>query len=87
MASDMFGVSGRAILAALIAGQRDPQTLAELARGRLRSKISQLREALTGPFQDHHALLCAKMLDRVDAITADIAEVSTAIEAAILWGS
>ncbi|MEU0562944.1 IS110 family transposase [Dactylosporangium sp. NPDC006015] len=83
VASDMFGVSGRAILAALIAGQRDPQVLAELARGRLRSKISQLREALTGHFQEHHALLCAKMLDRVDAMTADIAEVSTAIEAAI----
>jgi transposase len=83
VASDMFGVSGRAILAALIAGERDPAALAELARGRLRSKISQLREALTGHFQDHHALLCAKMLDRVDAMTADIAEVSTAIEAAI----
>ncbi|GAB3831805.1 IS110 family transposase [Dactylosporangium cerinum] len=83
VASDMFGVSGRAILAALIAGHRDPVVLAELARGRLRSKISQLREALTGHFQDHHALLCAKMLDRVDAMTADIAEVSTAIEAAI----
>jgi transposase len=83
VASDMFGVSGRAILAALIAGQRDPVVLAELARGRLRSKINQLREALTGHFQDHHALLCAKMLDRVDVMTADIAEVSTAIEAAI----
>ncbi len=83
VASDMFGVSGRAILAALIAGQRDPAVLAELSRGRLRAKISQLREALTGHFQDHHALLCAKMLDRVDAITADIIEVSTAIEAAI----
>ncbi|MEU0558092.1 IS110 family transposase [Dactylosporangium sp. NPDC006015] len=83
VASDMFGVSGRAILAALIAGQRDPQVLAELARGRLRSKISQLREALTGHLDNHHALLCAKMLDRVDAMTADIAEVSTAIEATI----
>jgi transposase len=83
VASDMFGVSGRAILAALIAGQRDPLALAELARGRLRSKIHQLRDALTGHFEDHHALLCAKMLDRVDAITADIAELSVAIEAQI----
>jgi transposase len=83
VASDMFGVSGRAILAALIAGQRDPLALAELARGRLRAKIHQLREALTGHFEEHHALLCAKMLDRIDAITADIAELSTAIEAQI----
>lgn len=79
----MFGVSGRAILAALIAGQRDPQTLAELARGRLRSKITQLREALTGHFADHHAVLCTKMLQRIDAMTADIAELSTTIEDAI----
>jgi transposase len=83
VASDMFGVSGRAILAALIAGQRDPAVLAELARGRLRTKISQLREALTGHFDDHHALLCAKMLDRVDALTTDIDELSAAIEIAI----
>jgi transposase len=83
VASDTFGVSGRAILAALITGQRDPVVLAELARGRLRTKISQLREALTGHFDDHHALLCAKMLDRVDALTTDIGELSAAIEIAI----
>jgi transposase len=83
VASDMFGVSGRAILAALIAGERDPRVLAELARGRLRSKITQLREALTGHFADHHALLCNKMLERVDALTADIAELSTVIETVI----
>ena len=81
--SDMFGVSGRAILAALIDGQRDPQVLAEMARGRLRAKIHQLREALTGHFADHHALLCTKMLERIDALTADIAELSSAIEDAI----
>src|SRR3954451_11073094 len=80
VASDMFGVSGRAILAALIAGQRDPRVLAEPARGRLRSKIGQLREALTGHFADHHALLSAKMLERIDALTADIADLSTTIE-------
>ena len=69
VASDMFGVSGRAILAALIDGQRDPRILAEMARGRLRAKILQLREALTGHFGEHHALLCAKMLERIDAMT------------------
>jgi transposase len=83
VASDVFGVSGRAILAALIGGQRDPAVLAELARGRLRAKISQLREALTGHFSDHHALICAKMLQRIDAATADIADLTVSIEAAI----
>ncbi|MGI5149898.1 IS110 family transposase [Plantactinospora sp. CA-294935] len=83
VASDMFGVSGRAILTALIAGERDPQVLAELARGRLRAKITQLREALTGHFADHHALLCAKMLQRIDAMTADISELNTVIETVI----
>jgi transposase len=77
VASDMHGVSGRAILAALIAGQRDPVVLADLARGRLRAKIGPLKEALTGHFTDHHALLCTKMLHRIDVLTADIAELTT----------
>jgi transposase len=54
--SDPFGVSGRAIMAALIAGERDPAVLAGLARGTLRSKTDRLTEALTGRFTDHHAL-------------------------------
>jgi len=56
VASDISGVSGRATLEALIAGQRDPAELAELAKRRLRSKIPALTEALTGRFTDHHAL-------------------------------
>src|SRR3954463_6730632 len=78
--SDPFGVSGRAILAALIAGERDPAVLAELARGRLRSKPDRLVEALTGRFTDHHAFLLARMLQRIDGITADIAAVQARIE-------
>lgn len=81
--SDIFGVSGRAMMAALIAGQRDPATLAELARGSMRSKTGRLREALTGRFSDHHAFLLARMLDRVDAITADIATVQDRIDTQI----
>ena len=50
VASDSFGVSGRAMLAALIAGERDPKVLAELARGRMRAKRSVLEEAFTGCF-------------------------------------
>src|SRR3954468_16931954 len=69
--SDLFGVSGRAIMAALIAGQRDPAVLADLARGSLRAKTGRLTEALTGRFTEHHAFLLAQMLRRVDAITAD----------------
>ena len=64
--SDLFGVSGRAIMAALIAGQRDPGVLADLGRGTLRSKTARLREALTGRFTDHHAFLLTQMLHRVD---------------------
>jgi transposase len=68
--SDVLGKSGRAMLAALIAGRRDPRTLAELALGRLRGKHAMLIDALTGQFTDHHAFLAQAMLDRIDAATA-----------------
>ena len=80
MASDIFGASGRAMLEALIAGERSPRALAQLARTRLRAKISALEEAFTGHFTDHHAFLLAKMLARVDAIDAGIAELDERIE-------
>lgn len=78
--SDIFGVSGRDMMAALIGGQRDPWVLAELARGRMRGKVSTLREAFTGRFNDHHAFLLAKMLARVDQSSVDIADVEARIE-------
>jgi transposase len=81
--SDLFGVSGRAIMAALIAGERDPAVLADLARGSLRSKTARLTEALTGRFSEHHAFLLAQMLRRVDAITADVATVQERIDVQI----
>jgi transposase len=80
VASDPFGASGRAIMAALIAGERDPAVLANLARGSLRSKTARLTEALTGRFTDHHAFLLTQMLQRVDAATADIATVQARID-------
>jgi transposase len=80
VASDIFGVSGRAMLAALIGGQRDPQVLAQLARTSMRRKISVLEEAFTGHFTDHHGFLLAKMLARVDGLDADIAELDQRIE-------
>jgi transposase len=80
VASDIFGVSGRQMMAALIGGQTNPKALAQLARGRLRAKITQLEEAFTGHFTDHHALLLTKMLARIDSLDADIAELDAAIE-------
>ena len=68
VATDILGASGRAMLAALIAGQRDPAALAELAKSSLRRKLDDLREALTGRFDEHHAFLLAKMLARIDAV-------------------
>jgi transposase len=81
VASDIFGVSGRAMMAALIAGERDPQTLAQLARSRMRTKIGRLEEAFNGHFDDHHRFLLARMLARIDGIDADIAAVDNQIEA------
>ena len=79
VAADIFGVSGRQMLAALVAGERDPKVLARLARGRLRAKRSGLEEAFTGHFSDHHGFLLAKMLARVDALDADLAELDRKI--------
>jgi transposase len=81
VASDIFGVSGRAMLQALLAGERDPERLAQLARARMRAKRSLLEEAFTGFFTDHHAFLLARMLDRIDALGADIAVLDARIEA------
>jgi hypothetical protein len=64
--SDSFGASGRAIMAALIAGERAPAVLADLTRGSLRSKTARLTEALTGRFTEHHAFLLTQMLARID---------------------
>jgi transposase len=83
VASDIFGVSGRAMLAALIAGERDPKRLAQLARARMRAKLSLLAEAFTGFFSDHHGFLLTRMLDRIDALSADIAALDARIEALI----
>jgi transposase len=81
LASDIFGVSGRAMMAALIAGERDPKVLAQLARSRMRTKIGRLEEAFNGHFDDHHRFLLARMLARIDGIDADIAAVDEQIEA------
>lgn len=80
VASDISGVSGRAMLEALIAGQRDPRALAELAKRRLRSKIPELTEALTGRFNEHHAFLAQLHLDLIDQHTSAVEELTARIE-------
>ena len=84
VASDIFGVSGRAMLAALVAGERDPKVLAQLARQRLRAKLSLLEEAFYGRFSDHHAFLLQTMLDRIDQTSAAIATLEAKIEQQIV---
>ncbi|HEY3573475.1 MAG TPA: IS110 family transposase, partial [Arthrobacter sp.] len=81
VASDIFGVSGWEMMAALIAGERNPAVLAQMARSRMRAKISELEEAFTGHFDDHHSFLLARMLTKIDGIDADIAAVDERIEA------
>jgi len=83
VASDINGVSGRAMLEAMIAGQRDPAVLADLAKRRLRSKIPALTEALTGRFSEHHAFLARVHLDLIDRHTQAIDEVTDRIEQVI----
>lgn len=81
VASDIFGVSGREMMAALIAGERNPSVLAQFARSSMRRKITELEEAFTGHFDDHHRFLLSRMLARIDGIDADIAAVDEQIEA------
>jgi transposase len=84
VASDIFGVSGREMMAALIAGERDPRVLAGSARGTMRRKIPILEQAFVGRFTDHHAFLLRTMLTRIDQVSADIAAVETRIEELII---
>lgn len=80
VASDLTGVSARAMLEALIAGERDPEVLADLARARLRTKIPALREALVGRFNDHHAFLARLHLEVIDQLSAAIEELTARID-------
>jgi transposase len=77
--SDPFGVSGRAMLRALIAGERDSVQLAELSRGRMRSKIDDLRLAFNARFTDHHAAMLSLHVDRVESLDRALAQVEERI--------
>ncbi|MCV7152440.1 IS110 family transposase [Mycolicibacterium pyrenivorans] len=80
VATDILGRSGRQMLSALIAGEQDAQVLADMAKGRMRPKIPQLVQALTGNFGTHHAFLCRLHLERIDQLSATIEELSSRIE-------
>jgi transposase len=82
VASSLTTVSARAMLTALINGERDPRVLAELAKGKMRNKIPALVEALTGHFDEHHAQLARGMLHRLEGIEAALAELDGVIAAA-----
>lgn len=81
VASDMKGVSAQAILRALLEGQEDPKALAELAKGRLRSKRAELERALEGQMTDHHRFLLSDLLVHLDFLNEQIAKVEERMEA------
>jgi transposase len=83
VATDIVGVSGRAMLEALIAGQRDPEVLADLAKRKLRWKLAELTEALDGRFAEHHAFLARTHLDLIDHLSGAIDQVTARIEEAM----
>ncbi len=80
VASDVFGVSGRRMLRALIAGKATTQEMAELARGRLRLKIHELEPALEGKLEEHHRFLLRLQLERLEAAEKDLAVLEQRIQ-------
>jgi transposase len=82
VASDLFGVSGTAMLRALVGGERDPVVLADLAKRSMRKKIPLLEQALTGRFGDHHALIIGIALDHLDDLDRAIGRLDAEVAAA-----
>ena len=80
MVTDISGVSARAMLAALLAGERDVEALADFARGRLRAKRDQLKEALAGRVTAHHSFLLTEHLSMLEYLDEAVARVSTEID-------
>ena len=80
VASDVLGVSGKAMLEALVSGSSDPQVLADLARGKLRKKLPLLREALYGRFRPHHQFLLGQILSHLGFLDEAIEQMSKEVE-------
>lgn len=83
VATDILGASGRDMLAALIKGEKDPEALAKLARGKLRAKIPQLQRALHGHLTDHHQFMLQHLLDHVAHLESQLDCFSERIEKAL----
>jgi len=81
VASGVWSKSAKEILEAMIAGERDPKVLAEMAKSRMRTKIPQLEEALSGNFGPHHAVVCRQVIDHIDFLDRSIATLTTEIAA------
>ena len=83
VAADVMGVSGRAMLEALIGGNTAPEALAELAKGRLRKKLPELRKALEGRFRPHHRFMISEVLIHLDFLDEAIERISKEVESRI----
>ena len=84
VASATWSVSSREMIEGLIAGQRDPAVLAQMAKGRMRQKIDRLEEALAGNFGAHHAIVCRRIIDHIDFLDTSIAELNAEIAARLV---
>jgi len=80
VATNILGVSGRAMIELLVSGQNDPEILAELARGQLRKKVPLLKKALEGHFRSHHGFLITEMLQHIDELEERLEAVGQQIE-------
>ncbi len=90
VASGIWSKSSKAIIEAMIAGERDPKVLAQMAKSRMRAKIPQLQEALSGHFGPHHAVVCRRVIEHIDfldqsiaALTAEIATLLVPFESSV----
>lgn len=79
VASGVWSKSSRDIIEAMIAGEKAPKALAEMAKSRMRAKIPQLEEALSGNFGSHHAAVCRRVIDHIEFLDESIAELTTEI--------
>jgi len=80
VASDTLGVTGRLIIDAMCAGERDPVVLAEMAKRKLRNKIGDLRHAVPGRFNDHHAAMTRELLAHIDYLDAAVARLDSRVD-------
>lgn len=78
--TDILGQSGRAMLRAMVQGERDPQKLASLALGKAKRKRAELAEALDGHFREHHAFLVGLHLQQIEALEASLVQIESRIE-------